>query len=187
MNPTFEPQQSQAGLERAEHVLLFRFPDDHPQMARIASTQQLLFPASPRGVCQELGLNWFAALKLHEDGWLSFAPERVSKLDEAQEAELRFVGSLVIAGCDRNMLSLLLSGLSRPYAYDARRLYYDWVGRRWRLLPEPRANPEAAFADWLESLVETRDVGTLVGIDELAHDALARVRHQSRQGSSDIF
>jgi hypothetical protein len=44
-------------------------------------------------------------------------------------------------------------------------------------LPEPHANPEAVFADWLEALVQTSDVGTLTGIDELAHDALARVRH----------
>ena len=97
-----------------------------------------------------MGLNWWAALKLHEDGWLSYSPANTPRLDEAQEAELRFVGSLVIAGCDRGMLAILLDVLSKPYAYDAARLYYDWLARRWRLLPDPQAHPEAIFTDWLE-------------------------------------
>src|SRR6185369_16731173 len=111
---------------------------DNPQMARVVAPQQLLFATSPRAACQDLGLNWWAAIKLYEDGWLSFSPTNTPKLDEAQEAELRFVGSLVIAGCDRNMLAVLLGALSKPYAYDAKRLYYDWFTRSWRLLPEPQ-------------------------------------------------
>jgi hypothetical protein len=156
--------------------MAFRLQDNDPLLARVPADQQLLFPADPRSVCQELGLNWWAALKLREDGWLSFAPEHTPHLDEAQEAELRFVGSLVVAGCDRNMLTLLLGSLPKPYAYDVRRLYYDWFSRCWRILPDPHASPEAAFADWLENLVQGRDVSTLAGIDELTHDALARVR-----------
>ena len=95
---------------------------DDPQTARVSADQQLLFPANPRAVCQEMGLNWWAALKLHEDGWLSFAPANTTRLDEAQEAELRFVGSLVVAGCDRNMLSTLLAGLPKPYAFPVNKL-----------------------------------------------------------------
>ena len=85
--------------------------DDNPETARVAAAQQLLFPANPRAVCEQMGLNWWAALKLHEDGWLSFPPANTPRLDEAQEAELRFVGSLVIAGCDRGMLAILLGGV----------------------------------------------------------------------------
>jgi hypothetical protein len=176
MNPTFEPNQFPAGSEALSPALLFHLHDDNPQIARVSAAQQLLFPASPRAVCEELGLNWWAVLKLHEDGWLSFPPDHTRKLDEAQEAELRFVGALVTAGCDRNMLLLLLGGLPKPYAYDLKRLYFDWLVRRWRLLPDPRAHPEAAFTDWLELLVQTGDVGSLTGIGELAHDAISRVR-----------
>jgi hypothetical protein len=148
------------------------------ETARIARPQQLLFPYTPRGVCEELGLNWWAAMKLYDDGWLSFSPEGTARLDEGQEAELRFVGSLVMAGCDRLMLTSLLESLPKPYAYDVHKLYYDWAGKTWRLLPDPKENPEAAFADWLEALVETGDFGSLTGILELTHDALARVRSQ---------
>ena len=150
--------------------------DDNPELARVAAEQQLLFPANPRIVCEQLGLNWWASLKLYEDGWLSYSPANTPRLDEAQEAELRFVGSLVVAGCDRGMLAILLSLLSKPYAYDAARLYFDWSARRWRLLPDPHAHPESIFTDWLDSLVAQGEVSSLTGILELGQDALSRLR-----------
>jgi hypothetical protein len=176
MDPTFEPNQSAAGPEAPIPALLTQLHDDNPQLARVTAAQQLLFPASPREVCEELELNWWATLKLYEDGWLSFSPEDIVQLDEAQEAELRFVGSLVAAGCDRNMLTCLLAGLPKPYAYDLRRLYFDWGSRSWRALPDPGSHPEAAFTDWLDTLVQQADVSSLSGIGELARDALSRVR-----------
>lgn len=172
----FEANPPQSGLDSVAPALLFQLHEDNLQMARVAAAQQLLFPSSPRSVCDTIGLNWGTALRLQEEGWVSFSLESTSQLDEAQEAELRFVGSLVLAGCDRNMLALLLAGLPRPYSYDRKRIYFDWNARHWRLLPDPGAHPEAAFTDWLEVLVQIRDVGSLVGIVELAQDALSRVK-----------
>jgi len=154
---------------------------DDPQLARVSAPQQLLFPVTPRSTCGEIGLNWWAALKLYEDGWLSFCPESTPRLDEAQEAELRFVGSLVQAGCDRPMLTMLLGTLPKPYAYRPGRLYYDWTVRNWRLLPESHPHPEAIFTDWLHMLVEHKDIGSLTGILELAQDAISRVRMPAAQ------
>ena|SRR5436190_228729 len=161
--------------------MLTDLQNENPQIARVVAAQQLLFATSPRVLCESIGLNWWAALKLHEAGWLSFNPAENVRLDEAQEAELRFVGSLVLAGCDHGMLNSLLSGLSKPYAYHANRLYYDWVARQWRLLPDRRENEEATFAEWLDSLVQREDVGSLAGIVELANDALSRVRSAGTQ------
>ncbi len=178
MNPTFGPNQSHPGRD-AVPAILFHSHEDNPQLARVPSAQQLLFPTSARGICQELGLNWWAVVKLYEDGWLSFSPETTIHLDEAQEAELRFVGSLVVAGCDRMMLAVLLGGLPKPYAYDVSKLYFDWAARQWRVLPDPREHPEAIFADWLETLIQKGDASSLSGIEELAQDALSRVRVRS--------
>lgn len=155
--------------------------NDSPQLARVGTAQQLLFPSTPRDVCDQVGLNWWAALKLFEDGWLSFSPEETLVLDEAQEAELRFVGGLVVGGCDRGMLGALLGNLPKPYAYRGELIYFDWSARRWRLIPQPDPHPEAAFSDWLETLVENGDLGSLTGILELARDGLARVRVESAQ------
>lgn len=181
MEPSFEPNRAQPPRSEPPPALLFNLHDDSPHKARVTAAQQLLFPTNPRLICEEMGLNWWTVLKLYEDGWLSFSPEHTLHLDEAQEAEVRFVGYLVMAGCDRNMLTVLLAGLAKPYAYDLRRLYFDWTTHAWRLLPDPRAHPEAAFTDWLELLVQTGDVASLTGIVELAHDALSRVRRQPAQ------
>ncbi len=159
--------------------------DDSPELARVTAGQQLLFPANPRAVCEQMGLNWWAALKLYEDGWLSYPPPDTPHLDEAQEAELRFIGSLVIAGCDRGMLAILLDQLTKPYAYDATRLYYDWAERRWRLLPDAQAHPEGLFIDWLDNLVGSGDAHSLTGILELTQDALSRVHVESSQPELD--
>ena len=175
VKPTFEPNQSHRGRD-AVPAILFQVPEDNSALIQVPSAQQLLFPVSVRGICDELGLNWWAVVKLYEDGWLSFSPETTTRLDEAQEAELRFVGSLVVAGCDRMMLAVLLGGLRKPYAYDVRKTYFDWSTRRWRVLPDPREHPEAVFADWLETLIQKGDASSLSGIEELAQDALSRVR-----------
>jgi hypothetical protein len=74
-------------------ALMFELHDDNPQLARVAAAQQLLFPSSPRSLCDELGLVWQAALRLQEEGWFSFSLESTSQLDEAQEAELRFIAA----------------------------------------------------------------------------------------------
>jgi hypothetical protein len=179
MNASFGPDQFHASRAAAMPALLFHQPEDDPQTVRIGAAQQLLFPTSPRALCAELHLNWWAVLKLFEDGWLSFSPETTPHLDEAQEAELRFIGALVMAGCDRNMLAVLLSGLPRPYAYDLKRLYFDWVNRRWRVLPDLSGQPETAFAEWLEILVHARDLASLHGLAELVQDASARIGNQA--------
>jgi len=181
MDPMIESSRSQTGFEAPVPALLFQLQDDNPQTARVPAAQQLLLPATPLAICEEIGLNSWAALKLYEDGWLSFSPETTLHIDEAQEAELRFIGSLVLTGCDRLMLGRLLAGLPKPYAYDLKRLYYDWLAGRWRALPDPRAHPEAAFTDWLETLVQASDIGSLTGIGELSRDALARVKSQAAQ------
>src|SRR6478609_2692760 len=98
---SLQANQNFAGAAQAAIHALLPLPDDSAKAAQVIPTQQLLFPYSPRAICDEIGLNWWAALKLYEDGWLSFSPEAGGRLDETQESELRFVGALVVAGCDR--------------------------------------------------------------------------------------
>lgn len=78
------------------------------------------------------------------------------------------------------MLVGLLQGLSRPYAYDLKRLYYDWTVPGWRMLPDPHSHPEAVFADWVHLLGQGKDYATLRGIIELAQDALLRLHSENQ-------
>jgi hypothetical protein len=142
---------------------------------QITGSQQLLFGPSPQTFCNEIGLNWAKALDLYRDGFLSFSPALVQRLDEAQETELRFLGALVRTGCDRQMLSRLLRGLSYPYAYDLSRIYYDWQAGQWLVMSEKRVDPETVLTEWLDVLVRNNDADTLAGIIELSREALHRI------------
>jgi hypothetical protein len=126
-------------------------------------------PASSRELCSLINLNWLAAVKLYEGGWLSFDPAIEGDLNPAQEAELNFLGRLVVAGCDESLLRQLLAGLERPYAYRLDRLFFDWEDLSWNLRPD---NPEreTQFEVWLDELVESGQIRML----EHLHTSVAR-------------
>lgn len=134
----------------------------------------MLIPASPREVCEGLGLHWWAALKLWDDKCLSFDPASTPQLDEAQESELTFLGSLVTAGCDPQFLKHLLEGLQKPYCYRIGRIYFDWSVRQWKTLPqrEPSQKGEEVFFAWLEKLKDEKDLEALKSLASDINDAI---------------
>lgn len=152
-------------------------PESDVSTARVQDTQGLLLPFTPQEVCDQIGLNWWAAGQLHTAGFLSFNPEAVEKLDERQEVELRFLGVLVSAGCDQTMLTRLLSGLERPYCYRLGWVYYEWPSQSWRLLPQPpdEPDPDEVLGDWIASLEHKGDVSTLQDIQARVTEALNRL------------
>lgn len=161
------------------------FPrNDDPEVARAVDAQQLLFPTSPRSVCVEIGLEWWTALKLRDDGWLSYDPETIRQLNEAQDVELRFLASLVTAGCDPAMLERLLLGLKKPYSYRMDEIYYDWRSRRWRALPLPDAAPETLFSLWIASLKDDGDKAQLREVADEINAALAGLDHGGSANSA---
>ena len=119
--------------------------------------QGSLFPYTAGDVCRGMGLNWLAALQLHKDGFLSFNPVTAGNLDSAQEAELKFLGSLLLAGCNKKMLKQLTRYLRKPYQYRLDLIYYDWLSQQWLLLPpmeevEEEEEEEDPFENWLDML-----------------------------------
>lgn len=136
-------------------------PTDDSRLPKFCNGQQLLFPQSGRQFCNVINLNWWAAIKLITDGWLSFNPENAKALDESQEEELRFIGSLINGGCTPDLLEELLRNLERPFSYSGRHIYYDWGQRRWRQLPEPLTDPEHVVTEWLNVLQADGDVDRL--------------------------
>lgn len=149
--------------------------NDNPSGALVSKAQLLLFPASPRALCENIGLNWWAVLKLSDDGWLSFDPESTVLLDGAQEAELCFIGALINGGCDPNMLEHLLVGLSKPYCYQINKIYYDWSDHRWRLLPESQSQVTIELGDVSNWIVELKDSNDLETLECLAGEISAAI------------
>jgi hypothetical protein len=117
-------------------------------------------PLSPRELCARINLNWMAAVRLFENGWLSFDPAVVLKMNPVQSAELRFLGGLVAGGCEESMLRHLIAGLSKPYAYRLDRIYYDWDSQCWQLNPTA-PELETQFETWVEQLVDEGQMSIL--------------------------
>jgi len=143
--------------------------EDHPTLFPL--TDFSYPPRSPQALCKRLGLNWMTAVNFYKETWLSFDPETTEKLSPAQEAELVLLGSLVTAGCDGNVLTFLLSGLQKPYAYRLDRLYYDWANRCWRLL-EDVDDLEGKFDEWIGEIVAWHELDRLERIRDRVESAI---------------
>ncbi|MBM4142589.1 MAG: hypothetical protein FJ225_03205 [Lentisphaerae bacterium] len=146
---------------------------DHPTLFAVRD----YMPPAPtaEALCRKIGLNWMSALELHDDGYLSFDPKSDGPLSPGQEAELTFVGQLAVAGCDATMLKRLLSGLPKPYAYRAERVYYDWAGRAWRLLEEAD-ELEDHFDDWLAELIGWQELDRLQRLRQRLDNAIGYLK-----------
>lgn len=158
------------------------------ERARVRCLQMRLFPSRPRQVCQAIQLNWLAALYLRDAGFLSFDPESSSELDEAQEAELSFLGALVVAGADNAMLEFLLRGLKKPYQYQLAMMYYDWQLQQWCILPEfATFHGEEFLREWLDELVEQEDEKQIKQIEQLASEALHFLHQAESEEEGSVY
>lgn len=138
-----------------------------------------------RAICREIALPLSEAAGLHREGWLSFDPAAHEPLDAAREAELFFVGSLVVAGCSRPVLRRLLAGLRRPFCYDVRRMFFDWASGRWRVLPG-EDDPEGAFFGLLDRLRGRHEREVLAALRGWIDEALDLDREQNALLGHDV-
>jgi hypothetical protein len=98
---------------------------------------------------------------------------------------LRFVGSLVVGGCEPGMLGKLLKDLEKPYSYRGDEIYYDWNQRRWRLLPKPPSEEvDFDYWSWIQQLKDEGDLETLKDLAEDVVNALAELADSKLEGES---
>ncbi len=132
-------------------------------------------PVSPTGLCERIGLNWQAAVWLHEKGWLSFDPQAVPEMSSSQDAELRFVGILVATGCGEPMLTVMLRDLTKPYAYRIDKMYFAWEDRTWRILPDEAEN-RRRVERWIDELEESASLDSLESLRGQVEKAIREVQ-----------
>ncbi len=132
-------------------------------------------PQTAKEMCDAVGLNWFAAEKLYEDDLLSFDPNAVEVLTLPQRAELRFLGTLVTAGCPHPFMVQLLADLEKPYCYRLDRMYFDWDSQLWQIL---RADDDVRldFERWLNHLIEADELEKLERLRDSIEGAIFKLR-----------
>lgn len=144
-----------------------------------ADRQERLFTKNPREVCSEIGLRWPDALRLYDRGWLSFDLEAKTELEEGDEVELRFVGSLAACGMDDRQRRMLFDGLRYPYRYKIDKMYFDWVAKKWRFLPGSLALDEVK--DIIDDLQRDGEVDKLRDLYEQVSYALDSFQENYRK------
>ncbi|RME27810.1 MAG: hypothetical protein D6798_03750 [Deltaproteobacteria bacterium] len=132
--------------------------------------QLTLFRCTTEEVLRQLELRPVDAGRLYETELLSFDPQRTEELDPPQEAELRFLGNLLRAGCDLPLIRTLLADLSPPYAYGLERLVFDFRHRRWFAVRP--VTPEEAVDYALACAEADGDPNVLAGMGHKALDGL---------------
>lgn len=151
---------------------------------RIGLEQSYLFPIEPRDLAESIGLDWWAAKKLYDDKWLSFDPEITMIDNDGLEAEFRFLGSLVAAGCDWRMLKRILAKLERPYRYDLRRVHYSWEHQRW-IDCCCVGDPQKMAEHIISNAEKEGDTDTLTLMRDEAQEALERLGETGEESPVD--
>lgn len=64
------------------------------------------------------------------------------------------------------MLGRLLEGLRKPYCYKLERIYFDWLLRKWRMLPEINIDQESFISSWINELKEKIEIDMLESLAE---------------------
>lgn len=107
----------------------------------------------------------------YEKTLLSFKPEATLALEPPQEAELNFLLTLKRAGWDDELMIKTLSGLTKPYCYDAQRMLYDINQKRW-LTRSSLEERDLTIEGQINRAREDKDLKTLRDIANEAMKAL---------------
>lgn len=109
---------------------------------------------------------------------LSFPPDPELALEPPQEAELNFLLSLKKAGWSDELISKTLSGLTKPYCYDAKKMLYDITQRRW-LTRSTLDERELTIEGRIARAKDDRDARTLREIANEAMKALVALTEEA--------
>ena len=116
---------------------------------------------------------------------LSFPPSLDLALEPPQEAELIFLLTLKRAGWSDELICKALSGLKKPYCYDATRMVYDITQRRWLTRSSVDAR-ELTIEGRIARARDDRDVRTLREIANEAMKALVSLTEETLNQEEDL-
>jgi len=102
---------------------------------------------------ENLGISFHQAMLLSQKGLLSWTPDINLNVLALQNAELKFLFSLMFkSGIPDDLAKTMLSQLKKPYYYSYDCIYWDFAAARWRYFPQQNQiqqlpNREARFDD----------------------------------------
>ncbi len=150
-----------------------------PRLPRMNAAQMTLFPSRVTDLLAETGVRVVDVDRLYDAGLLSFDPRQSVVLGPTEEVELRFLASLVRAGCDLSMVRALLADLEPPYHYDVGAMGYDFASGRWLGIERVGADEAARLA--LERAEEEDEPRVFARLGHAVIDALLERANQEEE------
>ena len=144
-------------------------------MIKPSADQLRIFDISVIDLLEEYKITPAIATDWHKAGYLSFDPLAFKELGEAQEIEFRFISSLFTSGLSLKSVESLLKNLEKPYRYDLRSVYFDFLKNDWDYKPEI---PEVG--EQVEYLIWDKEVDVLLEIKERIEEYLDELEENEK-------
>ncbi len=126
---------------------------------QVQNSQESLFNTSVDKLLKQYKITPAIVTEWHKSGYLSFDPLVYDELNEGQEIEFHFIGSLFKSGLSLISVETLLARLEKPYCYDLQSVYFDFLKNDWE---DQLRIPEVE--EQIEELIENEENDVLLEI-----------------------
>lgn len=96
------------------------------------------------------------ASQWYNQKYISFDITITPELENSEVLELAFISKLFNSALSLDTINQMLSLLSKPYAYNYQRIYFDIFSNKWSYFPE-EINQEEIVNSYIESLTAEKD------------------------------
>jgi len=134
---------------------------------QVQNSQESLFNTSVDELLKQYKITPAIVTEWYQSGYLSYDPLAYDELDEGQEIEFHFIGSLFKSGLSLKSVETLLARLEKPYRYDLQTVYFDFLKNDWEYQP---TIPEVG--EQVEYLIWDKEVDVLLEIKERIEEYL---------------
>lgn len=125
--------------------------------------QPTLFTTSKEVALKQADSSEAHATLWFNDGYLSFDISKKNELQNYEVLELIFISKLFQSSLELRFINQILEGLSKPYAYDYQKVYYNVFSGEWESLPV-EIDEDEIIEHYFESLDPEDDRETIESI-----------------------
>ena len=142
-------------------------------MKPITVNQSRLFDTPVTELLERYEVTPAIVTKWHQSRYLSFDPMKFDELDEEKEIEFRFISSLFASCLSFESVESLLKRLDKPYRYDLRSGYFDFLKNVW---DDKQEMPD--FEEQVEELIGNEENDVLLEIKERIEEYLDEIEEE---------
>jgi hypothetical protein len=134
---------------------------------QVQNSQESLFNTSVDELLKQYKITPAIVTGWYKSGYLSFDPPAYDELNNRQEIEFHFIGSLFKSELSLTSVESLLARLEKPYCYNLQSVYFDFMKNDWEYqlrIPE--------VEEQIEELIDNEENNVLLEIKDQIEEYL---------------